>query len=285
MNDLWPIDSIWTSARHRTELDLTELIKSIDQVGLITAITIKPDGMLLAGGRRLEAMKALNKTEVPCHVVDTLDDALLELMIERDENTARKEMLPSELASLMRGIWDLEALKAHKTQLGNLVQKPRSTRGAENRASGKKIETRDRVGDALGLSGRKVDAIHRADVIARDESRSQAERQIAMEALADMDRTGQIYGAEEHMRHRLKALAEGSAPPRKPKPGSVRAANPAASLTKFAQIIENHRDEVEMLVGLDADVRGLPESQRLDWVKRLRFGRAAITRLIRHLEG
>ena len=54
------IDSIVIGVRHRIDLgDLGPLMKSIQRVGLLQPITITPDGLLVCGRRRLEAIKRM----------------------------------------------------------------------------------------------------------------------------------------------------------------------------------------------------------------------------------
>jgi ParB family transcriptional regulator, chromosome partitioning protein len=61
------------------------LAASIGAVGLIHPIVITPDKTLVAGQRRLEAVKLLGWTEVPVRAVTGLEDAALALRADRDE--------------------------------------------------------------------------------------------------------------------------------------------------------------------------------------------------------
>ncbi len=52
------IDSIIVGKRHRQDPgDLAELMQSIKDVGLLQPITVTPDGVLVCGWRRLEAVR------------------------------------------------------------------------------------------------------------------------------------------------------------------------------------------------------------------------------------
>lgn len=54
------IDSITVGVRHRKDPgDLNALMKSIEEVGLLQPVTITPDGVLICGWRRLEALRRL----------------------------------------------------------------------------------------------------------------------------------------------------------------------------------------------------------------------------------
>lgn len=93
--------------------DLSELTASIKMHGLINPITVTPqkdgDGYLLvAGGRRLAALDALEETTIPVRIfpepLSELDLRLLELA----ENLQRKEMTWQEANSLQREIHRLQ---------------------------------------------------------------------------------------------------------------------------------------------------------------------------------
>ncbi|GAB2490358.1 hypothetical protein GCM10027063_34480 [Promicromonospora xylanilytica] len=91
------VDSITVGHRHRRELgDLQALCDSIRRVGLLCPVTVTPDGLLLCGWRRLEAVKLLGWKTVPVFV-RRASAALRDLIAEHDENTIR-EPLPLETA-------------------------------------------------------------------------------------------------------------------------------------------------------------------------------------------
>jgi ParB family transcriptional regulator, chromosome partitioning protein len=69
MTALTPIASITIGNRHRRDMgDLRALASSIADVGLLHPIVVTPDGMLIAGERRLAACKLLGWTEIPATV-------------------------------------------------------------------------------------------------------------------------------------------------------------------------------------------------------------------------
>ena len=112
-----PVTEIIVGDRHRKVLgDIAGLAKSILEVGLLQAVVVTKDKKLVAGARRLAAVKELGWVEVPVRVVDNLDDALLALRAERDENACRKEFTPSETARLAKTLQDLEKAKAKERQ-------------------------------------------------------------------------------------------------------------------------------------------------------------------------
>lgn len=95
------VDSITVGNCHRQELgDLTHLIASIDKLGLLQPITVAPDGALVCGRRRLEAIRTLKWQTVKVWVRSGLSDDLNSLLAWRDENTLHKPLSPIEAATL-----------------------------------------------------------------------------------------------------------------------------------------------------------------------------------------
>ena len=70
MNDRRAIDEIIVGKRHRRDLgDVASLAASIGDLGLLHPIVIRPDGLLLAGRRRLEACRSLGWESVPVTII------------------------------------------------------------------------------------------------------------------------------------------------------------------------------------------------------------------------
>lgn len=91
------------SERQRRELrNIDELAESIQRIGLINPLVITQDGVLVAGERRLSAIRQLGWTHVPVQFVEDLSDYELQT-IELEENIKR-ENLPwqDEVAALER---------------------------------------------------------------------------------------------------------------------------------------------------------------------------------------
>src|SRR5215471_16666257 len=104
-----PIASIVVGDRHRHDMgDLAELAANIADVGLLHPIVVRPDGMLIAGERRLKACAALGWADIPVTVVD-LDDIKRG---ELSENVHRKAFLPSEIEAIRRALMPVEAAVA-----------------------------------------------------------------------------------------------------------------------------------------------------------------------------
>ncbi len=97
------IASIIVENRFRKDMgDLDALAASIAELGQLQPIIINKDRRLIAGGRRLAAMKQLGRETIAASVFD-LDD-LDALKVERDENDQRKEPTTSEKVALAEAI-------------------------------------------------------------------------------------------------------------------------------------------------------------------------------------
>jgi len=123
------------------------LARSIDQLGLLQPIVIRPDNTLVAGARRLAACRMLGWQHVPIYVAASLDDELRLLWAERDENTCRLDFSPTEAVAIGRAIEEHER-EAAKERQGTRTDMVENVHDVE---FGK---TRDKVGAALGMSGK-----------------------------------------------------------------------------------------------------------------------------------
>jgi ParB-like chromosome segregation protein Spo0J len=86
----------------KTFTEIDELAASIAKCGLLQPIGIRPDKTLVCGERRLRACMKLGWKTVSVHICNGLDDELLLLEAERDENTCRQPLLPTEALEMQR---------------------------------------------------------------------------------------------------------------------------------------------------------------------------------------
>lgn len=112
------VDSISIGVRHRTnpEEDLAPLMRSIERLGLLQPVTITPDGVLICGQRRLEAVKRLGWRTLRVWVRVGLSDDLTRLLAEQDENAMHKPLSPLDAAALYRELKDLLTEDAARRQ-------------------------------------------------------------------------------------------------------------------------------------------------------------------------
>lgn len=152
------IDEIKVGPRFRKRLGNVEaLARSIEQVGLLHPIVIDQHFNLVAGRRRLEALKVLiakgseGWKEVPVRQVN-LDDLLA---AEHDENVLRLNFAPSEAVAVAEALEARMADEARARQLAGLRQGQESP-VPPNRRDGESGEVRDRLAAYVGMGRTKL---------------------------------------------------------------------------------------------------------------------------------
>jgi ParB/RepB/Spo0J family partition protein len=192
--------------RHRKDLgDLASLRESLQGLGMLQPLVITSTNNLVAGYRRLVAAKELGWESVPVHVVHNLDDALLLLRAEYDENTCRKNFTPSEALAMGKAIEELERPRAKARQEATRAKKGeqahkrnRAAQGGGNlpppQESGGK--TRDKVAEAVGMSGRTYEKAKAVAEAAR------ADPETCGDLPEMMDQSGNVHGAYQEMKQR-----------------------------------------------------------------------------------
>ncbi|MFM0324537.1 ParB/RepB/Spo0J family partition protein [Caballeronia glebae] len=102
-----PVDAIvpnpWQPRRQFNEAKLSELARSIGEVGLLQAVTVRRVGesfQLVAGERRLRAHKLINKPTVRAVVIDCTDQDMAALALM--ENVTRDDLSDYEIAIAIR---------------------------------------------------------------------------------------------------------------------------------------------------------------------------------------
>ncbi|MCF7946064.1 MAG: ParB N-terminal domain-containing protein [Spirochaetia bacterium] len=92
------VDEIKVKRRIRKDLgDLSQLMDSIKDHGLMNPIVINEKRELIAGERRLESVKALGWKTVDVHIIHT-PNGVNKIQMEIDENLYRRPLTTSELA-------------------------------------------------------------------------------------------------------------------------------------------------------------------------------------------
>jgi hypothetical protein len=182
------LDDIIIGDHYRKNLgDIDALAASIQTVGLLQPVVIKPDMQLVCGRRRIEAFRKLGRLEIPVNVVEGIDDELKALLAERDENTCRKGFTPSEAVAIGKAIEVKVRAQARERQA---QAGPNEGRGRKPTACGKLPEavtgrTRDTVAGYVNMSPRnfaKAKAV--VDAAAADPELAPV--------VAEMDRTGNV---------------------------------------------------------------------------------------------
>lgn len=211
------IDSITVGVRHRKDPgDLNALMKSIAEVGLLQPITVTPDGVLVCGWRRLEAMRRLGKRTLSVWVRSGISDQLSHLLAQQDENEQRKPLTPVETARLYAEIKMLEKEDAQRrmaaTQFGG------AGRDGEGSGSGESPEpcgdSRTRAAQKLtGKDGwQRLEQTNWIESIAHDESLGESVREFAANMLSEIDSGAPVSPAYKRVKAAVE-LARTPAPP------------------------------------------------------------------------
>jgi len=119
--------------------------------------------MLKVSERLVGTAKQVQRDAVPELVEkvrsgEVLLNAVTALKAERDENRCREEMTPSEMLSLGKELEELERPKANERQAntGTAPGRPKQPDNAHGKfPQASPGTTRDKVGEALGMSGRQ----------------------------------------------------------------------------------------------------------------------------------
>jgi ParB family chromosome partitioning protein len=207
------IDSIVINERHRKDLgDIKELAASIDDLGLIHPVVVTPDHHLVAGERRLAALRSLGWDTVPVTVIHTLNGAADLLQAEADENTCRKDFAPTEAAAVRRAV--TEALAPIAEQRRESTQGRPKTGGNLPPVSTRQPKTRDVAAKGTGYSGRTLDKVDEVVHLVESPETPEPVREVAREAVASMNSTGRVDGAH-------KLVKDAQAREAAPKPSHV----------------------------------------------------------------
>ena len=196
------IEDIKVGERHRKDLgNIGQLADSIKEVGLLHAIVIRPDNLLIAGARRLKACRKLGWDTVPVTVIDLEQVARGEYA----ENVYRKDFLPSEIDAIRRELEPVE--KAAAEERKSEGQKAGAAGGKEGGRGRKKNPSAkvshkgkqpqraaDKVGAYVGKSGRTVEKI--ATVMDAAEKNPAKFGPVAEE----MDRSGKVDSAYQKVK-------------------------------------------------------------------------------------
>lgn len=138
--------------RQMTDQELEELAKSLEEVGFIHPVVVRPVGggkyEILSGHQRVRAAEKLGVEEVPCVVAEGLGDREAELVL-LDANLSARHLTPMELARAVRRKKELlveELGERRGRQGGNDSGNRRNFRG----------ETAELLAQELGLSRTQV---------------------------------------------------------------------------------------------------------------------------------
>ena len=124
---------------------IAELIDDIRENGQITPITVRIDNSgnyhLVAGYRRMMAMKALEMSQIEAYVIPEADEEKL-LQLEISENEIREGFTRTERMNYIRRLDEIEAKKAKERQGERNIPQNSAESG----------DSRDKVANQIGIS-------------------------------------------------------------------------------------------------------------------------------------
>lgn len=202
------VDSIQVGARHRTDLgEIEALAASIHEHGLLQPITVTPEGVLVCGRRRLEAIRRLGWRKVSVWVRSGLSDRLGHLLAEQDENLHRKPLTQLEAAALYRELKQLMAEDAARRQAASQFSadhQPGSDGGAKFAppSNGPAGKAREQAAAMIpgGASHATLEKISQVQRIADDPQQPEPLREQAAAALAQIEAGGPVDPAYQRVR-------------------------------------------------------------------------------------
>lgn len=287
------IEKIQIADRFREDLgDVSDLAASIAVHGLMHPVVVTLDGRLIAGHRRIEAAKSLGWTEIKVTFIDGVVDAADLLRMERDENTCRKDMTPSEKIALGRALEELERpkAKARMSEAGKSSAPGRPADESPVRANEPLCsrpapigDVREIVAPAVGMS---TATYTRAKQLVTAAESGDGE---AMAQVIEMDRTGKVTPAYEKWKG--QPVNRGAEAPVRRNAFGVDAPTP-----KKKSAVKNHKGRkpetamegaIATLSGLtlpmqsltEADLADVSDEVRTRWVKELTTAMSTLRRV------
>lgn len=256
--------------------DLAALAASIAAHGLLHPIVVTPAGVLIAGHRRLEAVKLLEWTRIPATVLDVADL----LAAERDENAVRKDFTPTEAVAIGRLIEE-----KHR-------EKIEAVRHVANSKAGKASALKRNGISTTAIKEEHV-AVGHTDVVAAkavgmSESTYFRARAVVAAAEADperfgdlperMDETGNVSGTHREMQRREAAPAPSKKKPRHAVHGRTHYPRPNREIERS---IFSLTGICTCLAAIEPDQ--LEPSRVREWSKQLKAAAAAINQFARRI--
>ena len=197
------IDSIVVGIRHRQHpADGVEpLMMSIRKLGLLQPVTITPDGVLVCGARRLEAVKRLGWRTMKVWVRSGISDDLNRLLAQNDENEHRKPLTPLEQAALFRELKELMRQDGKRRQeasrFGAAVASSQGDGAAAAAAPRGQGDIRRQAAQAVTgkASYNMLEQISAIERVAADRGLPETVRKIAQAELENIERGGDVKPA------------------------------------------------------------------------------------------
>ncbi len=195
--------------------DIGGLAESIESIGLLHPIVVDEDYNIIVGARRLEAVKSLGCETIDAIVACNLAELDRQLQAERDENTCRKDFVPSEAVAIGEKIERaLPSPEARKAEAGKRGGK-KAGRGRPDRDSQKKTIPKQDHGKRTDAIAAKAGGMSRTTYHKAKEITNKARKQPNKydQFRHEMDRTGKVSGVYRRMKNAEQAEQIAKEPP------------------------------------------------------------------------
>lgn len=173
MTSVLRVDEIVVADRVRQDLgDIADLATSIAEVGLLHPVVVDTEHRLIAGARRLAAVRSLGLVEVDVTIATSIADEDAALQAEQQENTCRKDFTPGEAHAMWERRKVVVAAEAKQRQREGAAVRD-AKRGTPDLPSigGKVPRTKDKSSEtgiiAAKGTGYGATTLHRVDVVKR----------------------------------------------------------------------------------------------------------------------
>jgi ParB family transcriptional regulator, chromosome partitioning protein len=153
---LIPINNIKNGKRFRKDLgNIAFFAKEIEKIGLLHPIVINQNRELICGLRRIEAFKALGRTEIPAHIVNMEDIVKGEI----SENVQRKDFSWEEIIEIKKAI-EPEIRKEAEKRMHSGKPSAKFAEGTDNdnpiSKNYSESQTRAKVAQYVCLHGKRI---------------------------------------------------------------------------------------------------------------------------------
>ncbi|WP_345802192.1 ParB N-terminal domain-containing protein [Microbacterium sp. AZCO] len=206
------ISSIIVGNRHRREYgDIDELAASITRDGLLQPVTVTPEGILVCGARRLEALKRLGEKTIKVWVRSGISDRLAELLAEQAENVLHKPLTPTEATTLYTELKEYITEDAQRRQTATQFSRlgdPSENHGGATVAPPQFKPGKSRTQAALMVTGKAsyttLDRIAELQRLVASPVTDPALREMAVAELRLIDDGGSVAAAHARIREVIR---------------------------------------------------------------------------------
>jgi hypothetical protein len=201
------IDEILIGDRCRKDMgDIRALADSIDRIGLLQPPVVNTFNRLIAGHRRIEALRLLNRKQVTVWIAETPDEVQQLLEAERDENTCRKDFTPSEAVEIGQRIeeaYQPPSPQETGSKGGKSAGKgrPKSVRDGATCPTPKRDESKRTTAVAAESAGMSRRTYEKAKQVVEA---AESEPEKYGDLKDEMDRTGKVDGAHKKLKQSRK---------------------------------------------------------------------------------